>query len=99
VTEGAVSLYQLHRCVWDQLRCGEVGRSNGHVAFDAGGYDLTAEERTAFQTRDVAALYRLGLHPVLLNALCRASGYSRDDYRSALADFAEREERTARWQR
>src|SRR5689334_11133338 len=87
--EGAVSLYQLQRCVWDRLRAGEANsRSNGNGShFDARGYDLTDEERQAFETRDVAALYRLGLHPVLLNAFCRASGYSRDDYRKALQVF------------
>src|SRR4051812_11491223 len=78
--EGAVSLYQLHRCVWDYVRAGQVSSGNA-AGFDPGRYDLTDEERQAFESRDVAALYRLGLHPVLLNGFCRASGYGRDEYR------------------
>jgi hypothetical protein len=95
-----VSLYQLHRCVWDFIRVGQVSSTNdsgGH--FDASKYDLTDDELQAFENRDPAALYRLGLHPVLLNAFCRASGYTRDDYRKVLSVFATPEERTARWQK
>ena len=93
-----MSLYQLHRCVWDQIRAGEVSSGTGH-SFDANRYELGEEERKAFDGRDVAALYALGLHPVLLNAFCRASGYSRNDYRQVLQQFAAPEGRTARWQR
>jgi hypothetical protein len=94
-----VSLYQLHRCVWDFIRAGQVSSNNTGGHFDARKYDLTAEELRAFETRDPAALYRLGLHPVLLNAFCRASGYTRDDYRKVLSQFATVETGTARWQK
>jgi hypothetical protein len=93
-----MSLYQLHRCVWDFIRAGEVGSGGGHP-FDANRYDLSPEERKAFEARDVAELYQLNLHPVLLNAFCRASGYSRNDYRQALQPFATPENRRGRWQR
>jgi hypothetical protein len=98
----SVSSYQLHRCVWDYLRAGEVksnSNSNSSGKFDDSKYELTGEERTAFEGKDVAGLYRLGLHPVLLNAFCRAAGYSRDDYRKVLAVFAVPEERIGRWQK
>jgi hypothetical protein len=98
-----VSLYQLHRCVWDFMRAGEVKSSNAGTYFDASRYELTDEERQAFERKDPAALYRLGLHPVLLNGFCRAVGYGRDDYRKLLAAADTRpapgEERTGRWQR
>lgn len=93
-----VSLYQLHRCVWDWVRAGEVSSGAGRL-FDESRYDLTEEERKAFEERDVAALYRLGLHPVLLNGFCRASGYSRNEYRDVLQVFATQEQRKARWQK
>jgi hypothetical protein len=93
-----VSLYQLHRCVYDFVRAGEVASSSG-AAFDADRYDLDDEERRAFQAHDIAALYRLGLHPVLLNRFCRELGYSRDDYRKLLEPLAEPETRTGRWRR
>jgi hypothetical protein len=96
----SVSSYQLHRCVWDYLRAGEVkSNSNSSGKFDDSKYELTDDERKAFEGKDVAALYRLGLHPVLLNAFCRAAGYTRDDYRKVLAVFAAPEERTGRWQK
>ena len=93
-----VSLYQLHRCVWDQIRAGAV--SSGREAdFDVSRYDLDETERKAFENRDVAELYRLGLHPVLLNGFCRAVGYSRNAYRDTLQVFASTEQRKARWQK
>ena len=42
------------------------------MAFRAGdvsmldGLDLTAEERTAIEAKDLVALYRLGAHPILV---------------------------------
>ena len=97
-----MTLYQLHRCVYDWVRAGEVGgdaAATDRASFDATRYELSEEERTAFESKDVAALYRLGLHPVLLNRFCRAAGYSRDDYRKLLEPFAAPEERKGRWQK
>jgi hypothetical protein len=61
-------------------------------------YELTDTERRAFDDRDVAGLYRLGLHPVLLNGFCRSIGVSRDEYRKVLEPFATPETLTPRWQ-
>jgi len=91
-----MSSYQLHRCVYDFVRSGGVS-SGGGADFDAGRYELTEEEQRAFQDRDVAALYGLGLHPVLLNGFCRAVGYGRDDYRKLLQPFSQPEQRRGRW--
>ena len=91
-----MSLYQLHRCVFDYLRAGEVS-SGAAPDFDVSRYDLTDDERKAFDSKDVAALYRMGLHPVLLNGYCRAIGYGRSDYRAILAAHATPETRTGRW--
>lgn len=93
-----MSVYQLHRCVYDFVRAGEVSGS-GVKPFDIGDYDLEPVERTAFDEKDVAALYRLRLHPVLLNRFCRAIGHTRDDYRKILEPFATTEERTGRWRK
>ena len=91
-----MSLYQLHRCIFDFLRAGEV--SNGAAPnFNVSSYDLTDEERKVFESKDIAALYRMGLHPVLLNGYCRAIGYERSDYRAILASQALPETKTGRW--
>jgi hypothetical protein len=98
----AVSWYQLHRCVYDWVRAGEVSdQSNdgGREAFDASRYDLTDEERQAFESRDVAKLYQLGLHEVLLNRFARAAGFARDDYRKILEPLGVKEEGKGRWQK
>jgi hypothetical protein len=92
-----MSLYQLHRCVFDFIRSGEAKSGNARPVFDVSRYELTEPERTAFEDRDVGALYQLGLHPVLLNAFCRATGYTRDDYRKVLSAFAKPDERKGRW--
>jgi hypothetical protein len=91
-----MSLYQLHRCVFDYLRAGEVA-SGEAPDFDVSRYDLTDEERKSFESKDVAALYQMGLHPVLLNGYCRAIGYARSDYRAILAAQAIPETKTGRW--
>lgn len=97
-----MSLYQLNKCVYDWVRAGEVNSAaggDGRVGFDASTYELTDDERKAFDGRDVAGLYQLGLHRVLLNRFCRAAGFARDDYRKLLEPFGEKEERRGRWQR
>jgi len=98
----SMSLYQLHRCVYDWVRAGEVSdqaSGGGRESFDVSRYELTEDERKAFETKDVAALYQLGLHAVLLNRFCRAAGFARDEYRKILEPFATPEERRGRWQK
>jgi len=96
-----MSVYQLNRCVYDWVRAGEVNSvaGDGRVDFDSSAYELTDEERAAFEARDVAGLYQMGLHQVLVNRFCRAAGFARDDYRKLLEPFGHAEERKGRWQR
>jgi hypothetical protein len=97
-----VSLYQLHRCVYDWVRAGEVSDrddGDGRENFDVSGYELTDDELKAFETKDIAALYQLGLHEVLINRFARAAGFARDEYRALLQPFAKPEERRGRWQK
>ena len=35
---------------------------------------------------DIGAIYRMGVHPVIINGFCRALGYKRADYRPLLED-------------
>jgi len=90
-----VSLYQLHRLVYDHVRANAVGTA-AVAPVDPGRYDLTDDERRAYADRDIAALYRMGLHPVLLNGFCRSIGLSRDEYRKVLEPLAQP---SARWHR
>ena len=91
------SLYQLHRCVFDYLRAGEVS-SGAAPDFDVSSYDLGDEECKSFESKNIAALYQMGFHPVLLNGYCRTIGYERSDYPAILASQALPETRTGRWQ-
>jgi hypothetical protein len=93
---GTVSSYQLHRLVWDHVRA-KAANSSERAPVDAAAYDLTDEERRAFEDRDVAGLYQMGLHPVLLNGFCRAEGYARDEYRKILEPYGADEQRKGRW--
>ncbi len=90
-----MSWYELHRCVYDFIRAYESAQPQ---TFDVSTYRLTAEERRAFDQRDVATLYRLHLHGVLLNRYCRQIGLSRQEYRALLAPFASPESGRGRWQ-
>jgi hypothetical protein len=97
-----MSWYQMHRCVYDWVRAGEVNSAeggDGRANFDVASYELTEDERKAFDNQDIAAFYNLGLHEVLLNRYARAAGFARDDYRKVLEPFAVKEERRARWQK
>ena len=97
-----MSLYQLHRAVYDWIRAGEVNSDagvDGRVGFDLTAYELTGEEQRAFTDKDVGAMYQLGLHEVLINRYARAAGFARDDYRKILEQYAKPEERRGRWQR
>lgn len=93
-----MSLYQLHRCVWDGLRAAEVS-SGRQARFDPDDYELTPDEREAYERRDVARLYQLGLHPVLLNGFCRAAGLTREQYRDVLRPLAGAQKGDAPWRR
>ena len=99
-----MSWYQMHRAVYDWVRVGEVnsdgaGDADPRASFDVSVYELTPEERKAFDNQDIAAFYELGLHEVLINRCARAVGYSRDDYRKRLEPLAVPNERKGRWQK
>ena len=97
-----MSLYQLNRAVYDWVRAGEVNSGDpgaGREGFDLSSYDLSADERTAFDDRDIGAMYQLGLHDVLINRYARAIGLTLADYRGILTPLAKPEERRGRWQK
>ena len=97
-----MSLFQLNRCVYDWIRAGEVNSGpgqDGRATFDGSGYELTDDERKAFDSKDIAALYQLGVHEVLVNRFARAAGFGRDEYRKLLEPFGQKEERKGRWQK
>lgn len=92
-----MSWYEMHRCVYDYVRSNE-GDAAQRRSFDIGRYDLTPDERAAFEGSDLAAFYELGLHRVLLNRYAREVGYSRDDYRVILEPLLVDDGRRGRWQ-
>lgn len=47
--------------------------------------DLTPEEQNMIMNRDVLALYRHGVHPLLLAPASRFFGLDQDSFRAALA--------------
>ena len=58
-----MSWYQMHRCVYDWVRAGEVNSADGgdgRAGFDVARYELTDEERKAFDNQDIAAFYNAG---------------------------------------
>jgi hypothetical protein len=77
--------YTLQKAIYDYLN--PKGRPDA-PALDAEAlrarYGLDEAETAALVEGDVAALYRLGVHPVLLNSYARAR-VPRDRYRAALA--------------
>ena len=89
-----MSAYAVQQCLFDQLRRWSAGPGTPVVTE---GYDLAGDELTVIGANDIAGLYTLGVHPVLLNAWCRATGYTRDDYRQLLAPVRVPDVREPRW--
>jgi hypothetical protein len=90
-----MSTYTLQQYLFDQL--GRWADEPG-TALDPAPYELTHEEHVAMTTNDIAVLHGMGVHPVLLNAWCRATGHTRDDYRRLLAPYRRPDdERVPRW--
>jgi len=79
-----MTAYRLQQCLFDQL-----GRWSVEPAapLDVAPYELDPAEADAVEHNDIGALYALGVHPVLLNAWCRATGHTRDQYRELLAPY------------
>lgn len=92
-----MSWYEMHRCVYDFIRSneGDVGQRQ---SFDVDRYDLTDQERAAFDTKDIAAFYTLGLHCVLLNRYAREVGTSLAEYRALLQPLGVDDGKVGRWQ-
>jgi hypothetical protein len=57
--------------------------SRSDAAFE--GFELTQEEKDVLCDGDVVALYRLGVHPLLLAPFSRYAGIPRPKYQAALA--------------
>lgn len=92
-----MSAYQLQQFLFDQLGRWAVDADS---RLDPDGYELAPAEAAAVADNDIAALHQLGVHPVLLNAWCRATGYSRDEYRRLLAPYRRPGgARAPRWER
>jgi hypothetical protein len=68
--------YLLQRAVFDRLRQGEA------VVLPAG---LPEADAALLRAGDLRGLADRGVHPVLINALARALGMTRADYRRLLA--------------
>jgi hypothetical protein len=94
-----MSLYQVQQCLFDYLRILVDPKTQGRPDVDVTGYDLTDEEKDALNSKDIGAIYRMGVHPVIINGLCRAIGFTRADYRKLLVAAAPATEpRRTRWQ-
>ncbi len=79
-----MSLYQLHKAIYTYLNTTEAERPTLDGPTLTKQFDLSGDEAAAFRATDIAALSRLGVHPVLLNGYSRARLIPRDAYRAAL---------------
>jgi hypothetical protein len=80
-----VTGYALQRAIYDYLNPrGRPGAPSLDAETLRARYGLGEAELRALLEGDIAALYRMGVHPVLLNGFARAC-VPRDRYRAALA--------------
>jgi hypothetical protein len=61
-------------------------KDTGRAALD--GLDLTDDERAALASGDLAGLYRMGAHPLLLAPYARLMGIARPRYVELLSPLA-----------
>jgi hypothetical protein len=95
-----VSVYAVQQAIFDHLRALEVvGRDVDPASIDGDSYGVTAEEARSLREGDVAAWHLMGVHPVLIDAWCRANGWRGPSYRLLFGDAAGESPRRARWQR
>lgn len=95
-----MSTYAVQQAIFDHLRALEApdhGRDPRVV--EAPGSGVTADESRALRDGDVAAFHRMGVHPVLINAWCRANGWKGPSYRVLFAEEPAGSPRRGRWQR
>ena len=85
-----MSLYQLHAALYRYLNPRDAQSLPLERETVMQRYDLDEREVAAFLSADVAELYRLGVHPVLLNSYARAR-LSPPEYRAILARLREEE--------
>lgn len=80
-----MSRYALQRAIWDINRNPQIrGQFMSAAAEVVEGYDLLAEERDALVNRDYGALYRMGVHGLLLRPFSILHAVSEPDYLNAI---------------
>lgn len=77
-----MSLYALQRCMFDRVVAGPGADPRPGPE----GYRLDDAERCALEADDIGALFRMGVHAVLLNSYCRLIGLRRSEYRAMLPE-------------
>lgn len=93
-----MSIFQVQQCLFDHLRALENAPPGVQPELALDGYEVTDLERAVLQSRDVGALYDMGVHPVIINGYCRSQGYRRADYRVLFSDDQRSVEGKGRWQ-
>ncbi len=84
-----MSLYAVQRTIFRMKKDHAFAQSFQEDAASAvADAELTAEERRALVDGDLAALYRMGVHPLLLAPYSRAVGIPRPRYQELLAPLA-----------
>ena len=85
-----MSLYQLHAAMYRYLNPKDGQPLPLESEAVLARFDLDQRELDAFLQADVAELYRLGVHPVMLNSYARAR-MSPPEYRAILATLRDEE--------
>lgn len=95
-----MSTYAVQQAIFDHLRALEVASPDGDPrVVEEPAHALTVDEARALRDGDVAAFYRMGVHPVLINAWCRANGWKGPSYRVLFPKEETESARRGRWQR
>ncbi|HEY0146685.1 MAG TPA: hypothetical protein VGB93_11165 [Methylovirgula sp.] len=82
-----MSIYALQKTIREINRNHEMRQRFMAVPQDAlADFDLTSEERDALIGRDYRALYRLGVHGLILRPFSIINGVSEADYLSAICE-------------
>lgn len=80
--------YALNKLVWDLQYPDPRARYEAEPEAFMARYDLTPEEAAAVRTRDIRAMWVLGVNPYLLRFFQLRAGVEEDAFHAALRGFS-----------
>lgn len=87
-----MSVYELQRYIFELW-----SRDEDDMAVTPDDYDLDPDELQLMEDQDLAGLYEVGVHPVLIMQFCRSRGIHTDEIKHKLRQLTPAQGSTPPW--